>query len=177
MRIKIIRFIIIGLFLTIALDLIYIQVIRGRYYFYLSKNNRIRIVPLEGWRGRIKDRNGKILADSRVAYHVMVAPQDVHNQSDLFHFLSKVLGVEQDALERRYVQKKLAPFAPVIIAENIPRSKAIVLEESKYLYPSLIIQEGFERAYPLNENSAHVIGHVGKINSAKREQFKKYELS
>jgi len=55
MRIKIIRIVIIGLFLMIALDLIYVQVIRGRHFYHLSTNNRIRIVPLEGWRGRIKD--------------------------------------------------------------------------------------------------------------------------
>lgn len=177
MRIKIIRIIIIGLFLTIALDLIYLQVIRGRYYFYLSKNNRIRIVPLEGWRGRIKDRNGKILADSRIAYHVMVAPQDIHDQYALFHFLSKVLDVDQDTLEQRYVQKKFAPFAPVIVAEDISRSKAIILEESKYRYPSLIIQEGFKRLYPLKRNSAHILGYVGKINRAKRERFKEYGYS
>jgi len=177
MRIKIIRVVIIGLFLVIALDLMYVQVIRGRYYYRLSKNNRIRIVPLEGWRGRITDRNGKVLADRRMAYNVMVAPQDIGDRRELFQFLGKVLGLDQKRIERRYVQKKSAPFAPVIVAEDIDRDKAIILEESRYLYPGLIIQEGFKRSYPLGKNSAHVLGYVGKMNRAMREKFKEYGYS
>jgi len=177
MRIKIIRIVIIGLFIIIALDLIYVQVIRGRYYYHLSTNNRIRIVPLEGWRGRITDRNEKILADNRVAYDVMVAPQDIYDRDELFLFLSRVLGIDQKIIEQRYIRKKSAPFAPVVVAGDVGRDKAIILEESKYRYPGLIIHEGFKRSYPLGKNSAHILGHVGKINRARREKFKEYGYS
>ncbi len=177
MRIKVIRIIIIGLFALIALDLVYVQAIRGWYYYHLSMNNRIRIVPLEGYRGRITDRAGKVLADSRVAYNVMVAPQDVYNREELFQFLGKTLKIDPKKIARRYTQKKYAPFAPVVVVEDINRDKAIVLEESKYLYPGLIVQEGFKRSYPLGKNSAHVLGHVGKINRSRREKFKEYGYS
>lgn len=177
MRVKILRVIIVALFLLITLGLIYVQVIQGRYYYLLSTNNRIRIVPLEGWRGKIKDRNGRVLADRRVAYNVMVAPQDINSSQELFQFLGKVLGVEPKHIESRYIQKKYAPFAPVVVAEDIDRDKAIILEENRYLYPGLIIEEGFKRSYPLNENSAHVLGYVGKINPAEQEKFKEYGYS
>lgn len=177
MRIKIIRLAIIGLFCLIVGDLIYVQVIRGRYYYHLSTNNRIRIVPLEGWRGRILDRNGKVLADRRVAYDVMVVPQDLHERKDLFRFLSGVLKVDEDVLEKRYTQKKYAPFAPVVVAEDIGRDRAIVLEENKFLYPALIVQENFKRSYPMGKNSAHVLGYVGKINRVRRERSKEYGYS
>ncbi len=177
MRIKVIRIIIIGLFVLIAADLVYVQVIRGQYFYHLSTNNRIRIVPLEGWRGRIMDRHGKVLADRRVAYNVMVAPQDLHDRQELFQFLAKVLGVDQKTIETRYAQKKYALFAPVVVAEDIDRDKAIILEESKYLYPSLILQEGFKRSYPLGKNSAHVLGYVGKINRVRKERSKEYGYS
>jgi len=176
MRIKIIRIIIIGLFLTIALNLVYVQVIRGKYFYHLSTNNRIRIIPLEGWRGKIKDRNGKILADSHIAYNVMIAPQDIGDRQELFQFLSRVLGIDEKIIEKRYLRKKLAPFVPVVVAENIPRDQAIVLEEGKYRYPNLIVQEGFKRSYPFKKNSAHILGHVGKISRARRERFKEYGL-
>jgi len=177
MRIKIIRVVIIFLFLVIALDLLYVQVIRGRYYHNLSANNRIRIVPLEGWRGRIKDRNDTVLADRRISYNVMVAPQDILSREKLFQFLSDVLKIDKEVILRRYAQKKSAPFAPVVVAADIDRNKAIMLEENKYIYPGLIIQEGFRRSYPLGKNSAHILGYVGTINRAKREKFKKYGYS
>jgi penicillin-binding protein 2 len=107
----------------------------------------------------------------------MVAPQDINDGEALFQFLGKVLGVEPKRIEARYTQKKYAPFAPVVVVEDIDRDKAIVLEENRYLYPGLIIEEGFKRFYPLNENSAHVLGYVGKISPAEQDKFKEYGYS
>lgn len=177
MRLKIIRLIIVVLFIVIVLDLFSLQAIQGRYFYGLSMNNRIRVVPLDGWRGRIKDRNGRILADNRLAYDVAVTPQDIQDAETLFRFLSEVLGESRQAILQRYHQKKTAPFAPVPIAEDIPREKALVIEENKYRFPSLFIQETFKRFYPLEENSAHVLGYIGKINRAQKERFKEYGYS
>ncbi|VAX37725.1 Peptidoglycan D,D-transpeptidase MrdA [hydrothermal vent metagenome] len=177
MRLKIIRLTIIGLFLLVTLDLFYVQVIRGKYFFKLSKNNSIRIVSLEGWRGRIKDRNGEILADNRTAYNVMVTPQDIIDIQKLFRFISRVTGVSQKKISRRYRQKKFTPFTPVVILEDVTRQTAITIEENTYRFPSLFIQKSFKRIYPLEGNSAHVLGYVGKISQAKKEKFKEYGYS
>lgn len=161
-------------FFMVALQLIYVQAVKGRYYFELSANNRIRVVPLEGWRGNIYDRNGVLLAENRVSYNVTVTPQLIENSEQLFDFLSKTLGVEKDRLLKNYKSRKHAPFAPVIVSEDVPRDKAIILEENKFKYPSLLLEEGFKRFYPLQENSAHVLGYVGKVNDALRKRYKEY---
>jgi penicillin-binding protein 2 len=147
MRIKVIRIGIICLFLVIVLDLFYVQAIRGRYFYNLSKNNRIRVVPLEGWRGRILDRNGKVLADNRMSYNVMVTPQDVKDTQKLFHFLSEVLKIDQKKIIQKYRQREFTPYTPVNIVENISREQAIILEENKYRFPSLLVQESFKRIW------------------------------
>src|SRR3989338_3369721 len=177
MRIRVIRVITIALFLMIVMDLFYMQAIQGRYFFNLSANNRIRVVPLDGWRGRIYDRNGNILADNRLSYDVMVTPQDVQKGEELFKFLSGVLGVEQHLIAQRYNQKKVAPFAPVPVAEDISQEKAILIEENKYRFPSLFVYESFKRFYPFGENGAHVLGYIGKINRAQKDRFKEYGYS
>ncbi len=177
MRIKILRLIIVGLFAAVVLNLFYIQVIRGQYFYNLSKNNRIRVVPLEGWRGSIKDREGVVLADNRPTYNVLVTPEDIGNSEELFSFLSRVLGVDSKIISQRFLQKKVAPFAPVVIAQDIDRQKAIVLQENQYRFPSLLVEEGFIREYPLKNNSAHVLGYVAEISRAKMEQFKEYGYS
>ena len=163
--------------MLIVADLFYVQAIQGRYFYGLSVNNRIRIVPLDGWRGRIKDRNGKILADNRLSYDVMVTPQDIQKAEGVFEFLSAVLGMDENSILQRYGQRKTAPFDPVTLAEDIPLEKAIVIEENKYRFPSLFIQETYRRDYPLHKNSAHVLGYTGKINRAQKERFKEYGYS
>jgi penicillin-binding protein 2 len=166
-----------GLFTIIVMDLFYIQVIQGRYFYNLSVNNCIRVVPLEGWRGRIKDRNGKILADNRLSYDVMVTPQDIHKTKGVFEFLAGVLGVDTASVLLRYGQRKTAPFDPVTLAEDIPFEKAIEIEENKYRFPGFFIQETYRRNYPLQKNSAHVLGYTGKVNRAQKERFREYGYS
>jgi len=177
MRIKIIRLVTYFLFVIIALNLFYLQVIKGRYFYNLSKNNRVRIVPLEGERGEIKDRNGKILAGNKVSYHLMITPQDIKNETELFSFLGKILVLSERKLRSIYKRRKSTPFSPVKIAEDISRNKAIILEENKYRFPSLFIQKGFKRIYPFEENSAHLLGYIGKINKSQMRRLKEYGYS
>lgn len=177
MRFKIIRLVIYIFFVIIAVELFYVQVIRGRHYHRLSTNNRIRVVPLEGWRGRILDRNGVVLADNRRSFDVLITPQEIQDWEALVKYLSNVLNIESKELIKKYQQRKSAAFAPVVIAEDIPREKAIIIEENKFRFPSLFIQEHYQRVYPLGRNSAHVVGYVGKISRSKIEQFKEYGLS
>ncbi len=175
MRLKIIRLSIIVCFVIIIFNLFYIQGIRGNYYLNLSLNNHIRLVALEGWRGLIKDRNGKILADNRLSFNVAVLPQDlVNRERELFAFLSEVLGIDSKKIIQRYRAKKTSLFAPVILAEDISREKAIVLEENKYRFPSLLIQETTRRFYPFHDDGAHLLGYVGKINRSKMKELREY---
>ncbi len=177
MRIKIIRYLISSLFIVIALDLFFIQIIRGEYYFNLSVNNRIRIIPLEGRRGCITDRNGMLLSDTQLIYNVAVIPQDVKNQEGLFEYLSEILDVDKSELILNFQKKLTTPFAPVVVAEDVGKPLVMVLEENKFQFPGLYIQESYGRRYLFGNVGAHVIGYVGRINVAEIEKLESYGYS
>ena len=177
MRLKIIRLIIYLSLLWIVFNLFHLQLIRGQFYYDLSINNSIRVVPLEGPRGRILDRNNTVLVDNRHAFDVAVIPQDIDDKDGLFDFLSRVLKTDKNKLLQRFWQRKIAPFAPVVVAEDVTKEAAMIIEESKFLYPGLYIQESFTRFYPLREVGAHVLGYVGKIGREEMENLKDYGYS
>lgn len=177
MRLKIIRLSIFALFFVIAVELFYVQVIRGQYFFNLSVNNRIRVVPVSGQRGRIQDKNGIILADNRPSFNIAVIPQDIKESDELFSYLSGILKVEKKELLQRFFRRKVTPFAPVLVAEDIQKRVAMVLEENKFRFPGLHIPESYRRHYPFRETGAHVLGYVGKISRAKIEKLKGYGYS
>ncbi|MBF0331321.1 MAG: penicillin-binding protein 2 [Candidatus Omnitrophica bacterium] len=177
MRTHIIRNIIIALFFIITIDLFYMQVIRGGYFFRQSETNSIRIIPFEGKRGRILDRNGKVLADNKKSFCVTIIPQDQKDKKEVFHFLARVLGLEAAGLEARFKKNKLTPFSPVIVAEGITRQQAIMIEESSYQYPGLLVLEHYSRYYPFTEMGGHVIGYVGKADEEKMRLIQQYGYS
>ena len=176
-RVKILQMTAWGLLALIALGLIETQLIKGSYFYQLSANNRIRVVPVEGKRGRILDRNGVVLVDNRVSFDVLVTPQELKQPDELFLFLSRILGQEPRVLRKRFQKGSLAPFAPVVIAQDISREQAFILEENKFRFPSLLIQESYRRDYLTRDVGAHVLGYVGKISRSKIERLKDYGYS
>jgi len=129
----------------VAANLFYLQVIRGDAYHNLGLNNSIRVVPLEGPRGRILDRNGVVLADNRHSFDVTVIPQEIDDKDELFDFLAQVLRTDKSRLLQKFWQKKIAPFAPVIVAEDVAKGQAILLEENKFRYPGVYVEESYSR--------------------------------
>ena len=148
MCIKVLRVIIGLLFAALTSHLIYLQLIRGSYFYHLSRNNRIRVVSIEGQRGRILDRNGVVLADNRRSLEVVVVPQELKAQAVPFDFLSQALASDKGKLLQNYEQRVSDSFATVVVAEDISRPQAKVIEENKFRFPGLLVQESFRRVYP-----------------------------
>lgn len=174
MRLKVIRLIIIFLFSAISLNLVYHQIIKGYEYRTTSHNNSIRVVSLDGQRGKIYDRNGTVIAGNRVSFDVMVIPQDLRNKDELFSYLGQKLNVDKEKLLKSYKRKYIAPFSPVMIMRDVDRETAIVLEENRFRFPGLLIKDGLERHYVYGETNAHLLGYVGKINRSRITRLKDY---
>lgn len=177
MRLQILRVIIYLGFALLVGTLFYHQVVLGEFYRRLSKNNRIRVVPLEARRGSIYDRNGVPLAKSRLSHDVMVIPQDVQNLDDMLQFLGKVLKLDPARLKRAYQNKKLNAFTPIVLVENLTREQVFIIEEERFRFPGLWIEQGYHREYPIGGDSAHVLGYVGKISVSEKAKLKEYGIS
>jgi penicillin-binding protein 2 len=171
MRTNIIRIIIFLAFALIAFDLFYLQVIRGGYFRRLSQNNSTRVISFDGPRGRILDRQGRVLAESVRSFDIAVIPQDMKKKKALFAFLSGVLNVDLSVLESRFQKNRLTPFAPVVLAEGVMRQVVITIEENAYLYPGLVVIESYQRRYPEGKTSAHLLGYVARPAAARVREF------
>jgi len=68
-------------FLLILIRLIFLQLLNYESFKKMSDENRIRLIASQPIRGRVLDKNGYVLADSRVKYSLIIKPQSV-NQSN-----------------------------------------------------------------------------------------------
>ena len=57
------------------------------YYSRLSKNNSIRIIPIDGPRGNIFDRNGIALVSNRLSFDVAVVYQELKDKQKFIRAL------------------------------------------------------------------------------------------
>lgn len=137
------------------------QVVRGGYYSLQSQRNAIRIIPQEAVRGRILDRNGVCLVEDRLSLNVALIPQGLTRREAVMKELAKILGESQKELEIRYRRNVTAPFAPVIIAEDIDRDKALLISERLNKLSGVIIEEEPRRNYNFGKVASHVLGYLG----------------
>ncbi len=164
MRLRILRLLSVVMLLAIIAALVYMQIIRGEFYYNQSSNNRIRVIPVDAPRGKIVDRQGTVLADNRDAYHVAIIDQETDDKDTLFDFLGKVLNRDPEGIKKLYAKRKVTPFAPVIVAEDVPSSSILKIEENRFQYPGLMVMKSYQRSYPLEAATAHAVGYVGKVN-------------
>jgi penicillin-binding protein 2 len=164
MRIKIINFALVIMFILFSFSLFNLQVIRGRTFKDLSDKNCIRLLPQPGARGKIKDRNQEIIVDNYLCYDVMILPENYIQLEKTLVTIAKILEVSPNDLKNNYTQNYVAPFMPVVIAKNIEVKKAIALEEIKIDSPDIIIQPHPLRYYPYGKLACHVIGYLSEID-------------
>ncbi|MDP2929594.1 MAG: penicillin-binding protein 2 [Candidatus Omnitrophota bacterium] len=162
------------LFILLALALVYTQIIRHSYYSKLSKDNAIRIIPIDGPRGTIFDRNGVELASDRISFNVALVYQELRKREKLIRLLVNTLGIERACVEEGIKDASKRPYAPVVIVEDIDKDKAFILEEESFDVRGLVIQTKSMRHYIYKSVGSHVIGYLSQISEEELESMKEY---
>lgn len=174
MRGKILTTIISVFFALLALALFYTQILRFHYYYRLSKNNSIRIVPIDGPRGNIFDRNGVPLVTNRLSFDVAIVYQELKDRAGLARILNEVLGMSNREILEALEKSRQRPYAPVVIAEDIDKEKAIALEEASLDADGIVVQTRSRRNYIYDNIGSHIFGYLSQVTEEELEKMKDY---
>lgn len=161
-------------FLTLTGGLIHTSLINNTKYARLSERNSIRLLPQPGARGRILDRNGTVLVDNTLSYDVLLLPQKLNQIDDILRQVSLVLGRDYREIKAAFHSEFKGQAAPVVIAKNIDRLKAIALEELKSDLPGIFVQTNPVRRYPYGVLGCHMIGYVNEIDLWRLTKLESY---
>lgn len=176
MRIRILRNVIALIFFVLFADVFWMQLVHGPSFEQRSENNRIRLVPEDASRGIIYDRNKIPLVENKLAFDVVAIPQemDKDNKDILFARLGKLLGIDGVAIADTFVSNFNSSFSPVMLASNVPRRTAFLIEQQMYELPGIFIKTSAMREYVFNEAAAHIVGYIGKMRESEYPELKKY---
>jgi len=163
-----------ALFAVLILGLFYIQIIRGDYFYSLSRKNIIRVVSLEAARGRILDRNSVALADTIPSFDISVVPQEIKSDTSIFDKVSQLLDIPVGELKRNYKKNYINAFTPVKIYEKLDKERIIALEENKFQLQAVAIDAQPQRFYPFGKMASHVLGHLSQIDFYRITRLKPY---
>jgi len=121
------------LFVFILLRLIFLQLLNYESFKKMSDENRIRLIASQPIRGRILDKNGYVLADSRVKYSLIIKPQSVNETDWEKHklIISDLLNIDKNFIQTKYFGGLKNQKLAVTIIDDLSVDQLIKFKENE----------------------------------------------
>lgn len=153
----------------------FLQIINGNELREFSEKNRIKETKTMAPRGKMLDREGRILVENNLGFEAVLTPQYIEDLEDVARRIAPVLGLEPEKVVQKVQRNRRqnGPFAPVKVKENLSRDEVFRLKRIRLDTPGLEIREAVVRSYPLKENGAQILGFVSEISKRQLPDYNK----
>ena len=156
----------------LGLRMRYLQIEQADEFRLLADENRINIRLIPPSRGRIFDREGRVVAENIPSYRITM----IREQTDDIEEVIKRLGqiVELDPIEveaAREDLRKLRGDTPVTLADRVTWEDISRVAVNTPALPGITPEVGLSRHYPLGRDYAHLIGYVGPVSDRDLEEI------
>lgn len=160
-RIRYLFIIVILLFFIIFFKIVYVQVFSYDKLSSLSDDLWSRELPISAARGKILDRNGKVLADNITITSLVIIPNQVEDPEEVAKVISSILGVSYDDMYK-HVTKKTS--IERVHPEGRNLSFEVADKINSYGFAGVYLVKESKRYYPNKNMLSHVLGYTGIDN-------------
>ena len=165
-RIRLLRIIIILLFLLYAVRLFSMQILSGEMYRSRAHNISLRTSVIPAQRGEIYDRNYDLpLALNMDSFAVYISPAEVPQgkMPDLIADLARLLNIAAERIEQKIPLQSYHSYQQIEVAVNVPFADIAALAERIDTLPGVSWSSKPIRNYADQRSLSHILGFVGDI--------------
>jgi len=164
-RIAIFQYVAVGVFLFLIACFWILQVRDHEANSELAERNRIKTVPLLAPRGKILDRDGRVIVDNHASFTLMLTQENLKPE----HLDPIAQGLHLDLAELRSRVARYArgpKYVPIPIKQELTPAELTFVESHREpeSFPELEVIQAHRRLYPQGGLAAHVIGYVGEVS-------------
>jgi penicillin-binding protein 2 len=169
-RLAIASYVIVGMIGVLLLGFWKLQVIDADKYSSLAERNRVRYIPVIAPRGRMLDRDGRVLVDNRPAFSVLLLRDDPVLVEKYLPIISDGLDIPIDDLRQQLTTAKNLPkFQPIVIKPDASPADIAYIESHRSDIPILEMISVSRRRYLPGGFLAHAAGYVGEVSEQQIE--------
>lgn len=156
----------------LGLRMRYLQVDQADQFRLLADENRINIHLIPPSRGRIFDREGRVIAENIPSYRINIIREQAGDLEDLIARLSKLVRLNPEELKKaREDLAKLRGDTPVTVADRVSWEDISRVAVNAPALPGVTPEVGLSRHYPMGEDYSHVVGYVGPVSDRDLERI------
>ena len=153
-----------------------LQVQNPQFYDERAQANSIKSVPILAARGRILDRDGRIIVDNHSSFTLILARE--YLKEDHLKEIAEGLNLDYNDLREKARRFDSHPkYEPIVLKEELSRSELAFVDSHHDFFPELVKIQEQRSVYPQNGIMAHVLGYTGEISESELDDpaFAKYE--
>ncbi|HEV2645936.1 MAG TPA: penicillin-binding protein 2 [Acidobacteriaceae bacterium] len=159
------QYIVVLVLLVLATGMWRLQILGAESYRVLAEANRVRKDPVRAPRGKIFDREGRILVDNYPSVSCYLLREQVRDLNADIPLIARGLDlpVEQvQATIRRYAASP--KYESIPLKQDITPDEQAFIEAHRNELPELETRDEQRRLYPRDGFAAHLIGYVGEVS-------------
>ncbi|MBV9264717.1 MAG: penicillin-binding protein 2 [Acidobacteriaceae bacterium] len=141
-----------------------LQVQNPDVYSEAAERNRIKSTPLLAPRGKILDRDGRVIVDNKASYSLLLNRDQI--KWEHLPAIADAMHLDYDELARKI--RRMGSSPQIIIKDQLTRDEIAFVESHRdsSSYPEMDLIRAWRRQYPQDGFAAHVVGYVGEISES-----------
>jgi penicillin-binding protein 2 len=152
--------------------LAFLQIIQGKELKKTAYDNSVRLAPKPPVRGNLFDRNGEVLATTKLAHSAYIWPlartkPDWEKTRALF---SELIGVSPEAIEEFLDTHNIYSTEPIPIVRNLTTAQITAIEELQEQLDGIEVIIEPIRYYPQGMVASNILGYTRELTP---EEFQK----
>ncbi len=162
LKLTVVQYGILLMMLGLAGGLWRLQVLGAEGFRQLAEANRIRKEPILAPRGKLFDRESRLIVDNYPSVSCfLIREQKKDVEADL-PLIAKGLDIDLDQLKATVHHYRLSPgYQPIPIKDDVTADEQAFIEAHRNELPELETIDVERRLYPRDGFASHLIGYVG----------------
>jgi len=159
------QYIVVLVLAVLAAGMWRLQILGVDSYRVLAEANRVRKEPVRAPRGKIFDREGRILVDNYPSVSCYLLREQSKDLNADIPLIARGLDLPVDQIQstlRRYASSP--KYVSIPLKQDITQDEQAFIEAHRNELPELETFDEQRRLYPRDGFAAHLIGYVGEVS-------------
>ncbi|MGA8743935.1 MAG: penicillin-binding protein 2 [Terracidiphilus sp.] len=165
LKLAVVQYAVLALMLALTAGLWRLQILGAQNFKMLAEQNRVRKVPVLAPRGKLFDRENRLVVDNYPSVSCFLVREQNRNVDADLPLIAKGLHLDLDQLRATLHRYRTSPgYQPIPIKQDVSADEQAFIEAHRNELPELETIEGERRLYPRDGFASALIGYVGEVS-------------
>jgi penicillin-binding protein 2 len=178
LKLAVVQWGILAIMLALVAGLWRLQVLGAETYRLAAEQNRVRKVPVLAARGKLFDRENRLVVDNYPSVSCFLVREQNRNVDADLPLIAHGLNLDVEQLRSTLRRYRAAPgYQPIPVKQDITADEQAFIEAHRNELPELETIDEERRLYPRDGFAAHLIGYVGEVSEEdlNKQRYAAYE--